>query len=263
MEQEEIEQYMNQAVVQGQTGQSAATAAAAQYYMQKKEMGLADAQLDVELIKSDIFHLLRQDVKEAQKGEFVWVDSEDTKSRTLSDWGVDRMMQIIHFYINKNNLLSNFNEEQINRLMLKFIKELNDLILLKYQILFREPTFEECKEIILKKLDNRKKMRMFSLEILGKDTNEAQIKKELLEEMEIGLEKEMEKTKRESRKEKIRDYGLIIAQLEVIVFSSLNRAYRGEERGSLRRHMNVSELIGARPTPSQQDKGGLFSWGRK
>jgi len=263
MEQEEIEQYMNQAVVQGQTGQSAATAAAAQYYMQEKEMGLADAQLDVEAIKSDIFHLLRQDVKEIQKGKFVWVDSKNIKSRTLSDWGVDRIMQIIHFYINKNTLLSNFNEEQINRLMLKFIKELNDLILLKYQVLFREPTFEECKEIILEKLNDRKKMRMFSLEILGKETNEKEITKELLEEMEQTIEKEMEKTKRETRKEKIRDYGLIIVQLEIIVFATLNRAYRGEERGSLRRHMNVSEFVGARATPTQQDKGGVFSWGRK
>ena len=72
-----------------------------------------------------------------------------------------------------------------------------------------------------------------------------------------------DRTKRETRKEKIRDYGLIIVQLEIIVFATLNRAYRGEERGSLRRHMNVSELIGAKPTPSQQDKGGIFSWGRK
>ena len=60
-------------------------------------------------------------------------------------------------------------------------------------------------------------------------------------------------------KEKIRDYGMVIAQLDAIVFTTFNRAWRGEERGSLRRHMNVSELIGARPTPTQQDKGGVFS----
>jgi len=263
MQPEEVEQYMQQAVVQGQTGQSAATAAAAQYYMEEKEKGLADAQLDVEVIKEDIYHLLRQDTKEPQKGKFVWVDLKNQKQRTLSDWGVDRIMQIIHFYINKNTLLSNFNEEQINRLMLKFIKELNDLILLKYQVLFREPTFEECKEILLTKLDDRKKMKMFSLEVLGKKGNEEGIKKELLEEMEQTIEKEMEKTKRETRKEKLRDYGLIIVQLEIIVFATLNRAWKGEERGSIRRHMNVSELIGAKPNSPQQDKGGLFSWGRK
>ena len=81
--------------------------------------------------------------------------------------------------------------------------------------------------------------------------------------MEITLEKEMEKTRRDTKKEKIRDYGLIIVQLEIIVFATLNRAWKGEERGSLRRHMNVSELIAPRQNPAQQNKGGAFSWGRK
>lgn len=189
-------------MIQGETGKNAMATAQAQYYNQEKEIGLADAQLEVDTIKEDIYHLLRQDVKEINKGKFEWVDLKSQKERTLSNWGVDRIMQIIHFYINKNTLLSNFNEEQINRLMLKFIKELNDLILLKYQVLFREPSFEECKEIILKKLDNRKKMKMFSLEVLGKETNEEEINKELLEEMESTLEKEMEKTRRETKKKR-------------------------------------------------------------
>jgi len=56
---------------------------------------------------------------------------------------------------------------------------------------------------------------------------------------------------------------LIIVQLEIIVFATLNRAWKGEERGSLRRRMNVSELIGASSSRPQQPKGGFFSWGRK
>ncbi len=263
MDPEETEQYINQTAIQGQVTKSAVDLAQSQYYNQEREMGLADAQLEVDSIKEDIFHLLRQDVKEAKKGKFEWVNLKSQRERTLSDWGVDRLMQIIHFYINKNNLLSNFSEEQINRLMLKFIKELNDLILLKYQVLFREPTFEECKEIILEKLNNRKKMKLFSMEVLGQTGDEEGIKKELLEEMQITLEKEMEKTRRDTKKEKIRDYGLIIVQLEIIVFATLNRAWKGEERGSLRRHMNVNELIAPRQNPAQQNKGGAFSWGRK
>ena len=263
MEQEDVERYANQTAIQGQAGQNAAASAQAQFYNQEKELGLADAQLEVDTIKEDIFHLLRQDIKELEKGKMKWVDLKSQKERTLSDWGVDRIMQVIHFYINKNTLLSNFSEEQINRLMLKFIKELNDLILLKYQILFREPSFEECKEIILKKLDNRKKMKLFSLEVLGQKGDDKKIKEELLEEAEATLEKEMEKVRKETKKEKIRDYGLIIVQLEIIVFATLNRAWKGEERGSLRRHMNVSELVGSKPIPMQQNKGGVFSWGRK
>ena len=263
MDPEEQEQYANQVAIHGQVGQNATATAQAQYYNEEKELGLADAQLEVDTIKEDIFHLLRQDVKQIIKGKFGWANLKSQSERTLSNWGVDRLMQIIHFYINKNNLLSNFSEIQINRLMLKFIKELNDLILLKYQVLFREPTFEECKEIILKKLDNRKKMKLFSLEVLGQKGDDKKIEKELLEETEATLEKEMEKVRKETKKEKIRDYGLIIVQLEIIVFATLNRAWKGEERGSLRRHMNVSELVGSKPIPMQQNKGGVFGWGRK
>ena len=106
-------------------------------------------------------------------------------------------------------------------------------------------------------------MKLFSLEVLGQKGDDKKIEKELLEETEATLEKEMEKVRKETKKEKIRDYGLIIVQLEIIVFATLNRAWKGEERGSLRRHMNVSELIGASSSRPQQPKGGFFSWGRK
>ena len=173
-------------------------------------------------------------------------------------------MQLIHFYINKNNLLTNFDEKQINRLMYTFMKEVNDLILLKYQNLFRIPTFEECREIIKEKVDDRKKMRMFTLEILGKEINEEEITKELMLELEKTLEKEMLKIREEKRKEKIRDYGILLAQLEVITYAALNRAFRGEERGSIRRHTQISELIGGRnPQGTPQSKGGIFPWGSK
>lgn len=253
---------MNQSVIQGQVGQSAATSAAHQYYLQEQEKGIIDVQLEVDSIKTDIFHLLKQDVlKTDDNGKTDWFKVDDIKQRTLSDWGVDRIMQVIHFYINKNNLLTNFSEEQINRLMLRFMTELNDLVLLKYQKLFRQLTFEECKEVILEKLEDKKKMRMFTLEVLGKEPDEKQIKKELLEEMEKTLESEMLKIREEQRKEKIRDYGLLIVQLEIIIYGALNRAWKGEERGSIRRHTTISELIGQRQN-SPQKKGGIFSWGR-
>ena len=262
MDQEEVAQHTNEQNLAGMSQENSSRAA--QYYLQEHEKGLAEAQLEVDNIKSEIYHLLRQDkLGKIDDGRIDWIPIKDESERTLSDWGVDRLMQVIHFYINKSNLLSNFDTIQINRLMLKFVREINDLVLLKYQVLFREPTFEECKEIILEKLNNRKKMKLFSMEVLGQTGDEEGIKKELLEEMQITLEKEMEKTRRDTKKEKIRDYGLIIVQLEIIVFATLNRAWKGEERGSLRRHMNVNELIAPRQNPAQQNKGGAFSWGRK
>lgn len=238
-------------------------AEAAQYYLEEREKGIVDIQLEVDSIKEEIYHLLKQDrLIFGNDGDQTWKEI-DLKQRVLTDEGVERIMQVIHFYINKNTLLTNFDDKQIRQIMHTFMGELNDLFLLKYEILFREPTFEECKEIIEKRKENKKKMRMFTLELLGKNYDEKQIEEELKQEMEKTIDKEITKIKTQKRKEKIRDYGLLIAQLEVMVYATLNRAYRGEERGSLRRHMTVSELIGSKPTVPQQSKGGIFSWGRK
>jgi len=262
MDEQEQQDMMNQSMITGQVGQNASVQAAAQYYLQEQEKGLVDVQLEVDTIKSDIYHLIRQDFLKTEKdGKTDWVELIDSKQRILSDWGVDRIMQVVHFYVNKNTLLSNFSEDQINRLMLRFVCELNDLVLLKYQILFKQSSFEECKQIILERIKDKKEMRMFSLEILGKEVNEKKINDGFLKEIENSLEREMAKVKEEQRKEKLRDYGLLMAQIETMVYATLNRAWKGEERGSIRRHTTISELIGGKPQMSQ--KGGIFSWGRK
>jgi len=255
-----MEQLSNQAAITGQTQQNAS--AAASYYMQEQEKGLVDVQLEVDSIKTDIFHLIKQDVLETDKsGNVDWKPIKDPKQRILSDWGVDRIMQSVHFYVNKNVLLSNFSEDQIDRIMLRFVTELNDLVLLKYDMLFKKSSFEECKEIILERIEQKKKLKKFSNEILGIKFDSVKVNKELLEEIESHLEAEMDKIRQEQRKEKIRDYGLLMAQLEQMVYATLNRAWKGEERGSIRRHTTISELVGN--TPKSQEKGGIFSWGRK
>lgn len=261
----EQERMINQAAITSQTNRNMTEAA--QYYLEEKEKGIVDIQLEVESIKLDIYHLLRQDrlILNKENNQVDWVELEDLSQRTLSDWGVERIMQVINFYINKNTLLTNFDEKQIRKLMLTFMTELNDLILMKYQLIFNTPTFEECKIIMLNKLEEKKKLRIFTSEILGKEYDEKEISKELLGEMERTVEKEMSKIKAEQRKEKLRDYGILIAQLEVIVYATLNRAWKGEERGSIRRHTQISELIGGRPSfnTNKSSGGGMFSWGSR
>lgn len=261
MNEEDYNEMGNHAQITGMTQKAANEAA--QYYLEEKEKGIVDIQLEVDSIKSDIYHLLKQD-KLILNDETQKIDWEKIQpiERTLTDWGVERIMQIIHFYINKNTLLTNFDEKQIREIMHTFMTEINDFVLLKYEHLFREPTFEECKKIILDKVEGKKKMRMLTLEILGREVDEKKISMDLMREMEHTLEKEMEKIKVQTRKEKIRDYALLIAQLEIIVYATLNRAWKGEERGSIRRHTQISELIGGRP-PTPKQSGGLFSWGGK
>ena len=85
--------------------------------MQEAERGLAEEQLDVEEIIDRIYNLLQgRELKDTGQGK-EWVESSTADMKILSDWGIQRVMQIVRFHINKNTLLSNFREEQINRLM--------------------------------------------------------------------------------------------------------------------------------------------------
>lgn len=259
MNEEQYEEVSQNTAIAGQLGQAAQSQAMAQHYLQEQEKGLAETQLEVETIISKIYHLLKQDVlKEQEDGRLDW-ESILTTKRILTDWAVDKFMQIINFYVNKNTLLSNYNEEQINRLMYRFTTEINDIIFLKYETIFRKLSFKECKDILIQRLDEKAQLKTFALEVAGKVPDEKKIKEDLLEEIEMRIEKEISKIRQEKLKEAIREYGLMTAQLETIILATFNRAWKGEERGSIRRHSQITEVLG-NPRSSQQDRGGMFRW---
>lgn len=265
MDEDERNELFEQTNIAGAVGQVAQSNAAAQYYLEEAQKSLAETQLEVESITTKCYHLLKQDVLSPnEKGEFNWQSIKDSNERVLTDTGVDKFMTLIHFYINKSNLLSNFDEKQINTMMYRFVTELNDLVLLKYQVLFKQSSFEDCKKILMERIEDQKNARMFATEIAtGKKPDAQKVKDEIIKETESKIEYEIKKIRDEQRREKLREYGIIMAQLETIVFAALNRAWKGEERGSIRRHTNISEILGGRPQMQKGEQGGMFSkWGR-
>lgn len=253
---------LDASAIMGAAGQQASQNAAAQYYLEEQNQALAEKQLDVKKIRRECYYLLKQYIWNPNQGQDEWAENKNAK-RIFTEGGVDRIMQVIHFYINESNLLSNFDEPTINYLMLKFITEINDLVLMKYETLFVQPTFEECKQILMDRIDERKKLKMFAAEMIGVTLDEKAVKKELLAEVENRIEYEMNKIKTEQRKERLREYSLIITQLEAIVLGALNRAWKGEERGSLRRHTQMLEMLGVGGQPMTQEQGGMFKWLKK
>lgn len=264
MEQEEQDKLFGMQSIANASQDTASKSSQQQYYLQEQDRGIAEEQLDVDTILTKIYRLLRQDQLQIDEdtNRVTWKKLDNQEQRTLSDKGVRKIMEVVNFYINKNNLLSNYTEDQINQIMLRFVTELNDLILLQYEIIFRQATFEECKQILLERIENKTKQRVFALEILGKipsDKEKDNIRNELLGEVEVKLEKEIKKIQEEQRKQKLREYGMIMAQLESMVLATYNRALRGEERGSLRRHTQISEILGKPSPPTKQSTfGGWF-----
>lgn len=233
-----------------------------QYQMEEGEKNLAEAQLDVEETLTKINHLLKQDVlKVNSQGILEWASISDEKKRVLTDEGVDRIMQVIQSYINKETLLSNFDDKMIDRRMLEFSLAFSALIFLKYEIFFRSPNMEECKQILQQRIKQKIDTKKMAAEIFKKPFDREKVENEILAEIEPHMDYEIDKIKKEQAKSNLREFEMIFTQLKALVEATHNRAWKGEERGSLRRHFNISEVIGGKP-PMPQKQGGWGSWGR-
>ena len=230
-----------------------------QYQMEEAEQTLAEAQLDCENTLSKIYHLLKQDILAPnEEGILEWKELKDKKKRVLTEAGVEKMMQVMQSYINKETLLSNFDEKMIARRMLEFSLALSAVIFMKYEVYFRSPSLEECKDILQSRIDEKIKRQVMNLELMNREVNEAEIKEDVLKEIEPHIEYEIQKIKQETTKLNLREFEMIFTQLRALVEATHNRAWKGEERGSLRRHFNISEIIGGKPMQQDKKKWGLF-----
>ena len=249
------------AALAGQAEQAAASAKQAQYYVENQEKNLAEAQLECEKTLNKIYHKLKQDcLIPNEEGRMEWKAIEDEK-RILTDEGVNKAMQIMESYVNKETLLSNFDSDQIKQRMLQFSLAFNSNIYMKYEHYFRIPSLEECKEIMDNQIKTQVKSKKISIEMQGGSPDEEQIKAEIVAKFGESIEDEIDNIKRTRLNENLREYELLFTELVHIVDAIHNRAWKGEERGSLRRHFNISEVIGQQK--QQQNTGGLFSWGKR
>lgn len=259
MEQEAYNQNLENAQTAGLAGQAANQAMAAsqgQYVIEEKEKNLAEAQLECDKTLRDIYHRLRQDDLVLDKGKMVWKSIPD-EQRILVDAGVNKIMKVMKSYINKETLLSNFDADQIKTRMLRFCTALNDNLYMRYEHYFRFPTIQECKTELETQIKKKIEMKVMSLEILGEEVDEEEIKREVLEQYGSSMEDEIKTIMKIKRNENLREFELLFVELEALVEATHNRAFRGEERGSLRRHFNISEVIGSNPQ-AQQVQGGFL-----
>lgn len=90
-------------------------------------------QLDLNEDLERVDHLLRGHVlKHNKEGDLVWQDAPNDKLRPFNEFGVDMLMKIISFYLNRNTILSNYSEEMINWKIKDLGDEIADLIFMEY-----------------------------------------------------------------------------------------------------------------------------------
>lgn len=98
-----------------------------------KEDNLVKWQLELDSILERAEHMLKQDKVTFVNGVLIWKPCEEDDIRCLNDFGVALLMQRLSNYINRNTILSDYDEETILFKVLDFGNELSDLIYLKYE----------------------------------------------------------------------------------------------------------------------------------
>lgn len=230
-----------------------------------KSMISEQLSLEEDLIK--IYYLLRgysQQVSE-ELGELVWVKPTDNNMIVLTEYGVNLIENTIAWYVNKNTLLSNYDDVTINVKMEDFSNALNDAIFMKYEKVFKYPSLQDCKKELDERVKRKKEVRIYTLELLKKEVNDEEkqkIEMEILKELEPVIEREIEKIRQQIMKDKLKEFELIIRKVQDVVHSAYLRAWKGQERSTLRQHTHISETRGSFPLP-QQKTGGPLSFFRR
>ena len=111
-------------------------------------------QLELDNILERAEHILRGDILKHEKGHLIWKPQTDERHHILNEYGVQEIMRILSMYLNRNTILGDYENEEIQTKVLDFGRELNDLMFMKYE------------EIGLTNLEKRKNYPMLMREIV-------------------------------------------------------------------------------------------------
>jgi len=228
--------------------------------MQDLSKGIVSEQLDLTEVLEKINHLLRGYVlAKDEQGDLVWNEPTNNDMKILSEYGVNYIMGAVQWYLNKNTLLSNYDDKQIYGKMEDFATTIVDNVFMEYDKMFHYPTLEDCKEEILKRIKTKVDIKKFAAELIGKDVTEKEFEDSVLLEMEGRIEREMETIKEQKIKNKLKRFESLMRFVQDTVHSAYQRAWKGQERTTLRQHIHISENKGFAPVPQQN--GGMNPFG--
>ena len=89
-------------------------------------------QLELNSILERVEHLLRGDIVKFEKGNRFYTKDDTGKFAILNERGVQMVMNVLQFYLNRNTILSNLSKEEVYQIINNFGKELTDLFYMKY-----------------------------------------------------------------------------------------------------------------------------------
>ena len=103
-------------------------------FSQGDSSNLIQWQLDLNEELERIDHLLKGDViRSDDSGNERWVPAENNEHKPFNEHGVQLLLNTISFYLNRNTILSNYDEDMINWKIRDLGEDISDLIFMKYK----------------------------------------------------------------------------------------------------------------------------------
>ncbi len=100
----------------------------------RPDPNLIEYQLELDNILERIEHLLRGDILVTDdEGSVAYTTNPDTEQIIFNEYGVQFLMNIMSFYLNRNTILSNYNEQRINQILYDLGYEITDQIFMNYE----------------------------------------------------------------------------------------------------------------------------------
>jgi len=90
-------------------------------------------QLELNDILERAEHVLRGDIVTFKEGQLIWDKNPNPESNALNNFGVHLIMKVLANYINRNTILSDYTNEEINYKVYDFGREINNLVFMKYE----------------------------------------------------------------------------------------------------------------------------------
>ena len=98
----------------------------------KQDDNLIKWQLELNDILERAEHILRGDVPKYINGVLIWDVNPEPDKNPLNEWGVQEIMKLLAMYINRNTILSDYTNDEINYKVFDFGRRLNNFFFMRY-----------------------------------------------------------------------------------------------------------------------------------
>lgn len=99
----------------------------------KEQESLVKWQLELNDLLERAEHILRGDKPSFENGHLIWKENADPKNNVLNEKGVQTILKILSMYVNRNTILSDYENDEIRYKVFDFGRELNNLIFMNYE----------------------------------------------------------------------------------------------------------------------------------